>query len=84
MQSEPDCKLKYIAKASAIHRGAPHHKKGIDLLEGVQRKATKTIKGLEHLTYKDRVWELRLFRREGSRDLKGSYSTAGEGLYQRM
>jgi len=32
----------------------PQHKKDIELLKQVQRKAMKMIKGLEHLPYEDR------------------------------
>ena len=40
------------------------HKGGMDLLEHVQRKATKMIQGMEHLSCKDRLRELELFRLE--------------------
>ena len=36
-----------------IQLWAPEHNKGMDLLEGVQRRATKMNKGLEELYYKD-------------------------------
>ena len=40
---------------------APLFKKDRDLLEGVQRKATKMIKGLEHLLYEGMLSNLNLF-----------------------
>ncbi|KFW04440.1 hypothetical protein N327_09952, partial [Fulmarus glacialis] len=69
----------------------PQHKKDMDLLERVQGRATKLIRGLEHLSYEDRLTQLGLFsleKKKLQRDLiaafqylKGAYRKAGEGLF---
>ena len=33
----------------------PQYRKDVELLEQVQRKATKMIRGLEHLSYEEKV-----------------------------
>ncbi|GAB0203011.1 mitochondrial enolase superfamily member 1 [Grus japonensis] len=71
----------------------PQYRRDMELLERVQRRAKKLIRGLEHLSCEDRVRELGLFSLEKRRlggdlivafqYLKGAYRKAGEGLFIR-
>ncbi|GAB0205590.1 hypothetical protein GRJ2_003024600 [Grus japonensis] len=62
-----------------IQLWGPQYKKDMDLLERVQRRVTKMIRGLEHLSYKARLRELRLFSLE-KRKLQGDLRAAFQYL----
>ncbi|KFQ59715.1 hypothetical protein N334_03899, partial [Pelecanus crispus] len=77
-----------------IQLWGPKHKNDMDLLEQVQRRATKMIRGLEHLSYEGRLRDMGWFsleKRKLQADfiaafqyLKEAYKKAGEGLFTRV
>ena len=76
-----------------IQLWSPQHK-DMELLEQVQRRAMKMIRGLEHFPYNDRLRELGLFSLEKTKVqedlteafqyLKRGYRKAEEGLFIRV
>jgi len=50
-----------------VQMRSPQYRRDVDLLECIQRRATKMNEGMEHLLYKNRLRELEMFSLEKRR-----------------
>jgi len=77
-------------RESCLQLWSPQHRRDMELLERVQRRATKMIRRVEHLSYEKELGLFGLEKRRLWADLlaafqylRGAYKRAGEGLFTR-
>ena len=74
---------------------SPHYRRDMEVLESIQRRASKTVHGMECFSYEDRLRELVLCSLEKTRlrgdliiaafqYLEGSYRKEGDRLFSRV
>jgi len=78
---------------SYIQLWSPQHRKDMGMLDWVQKRATKMIRKMEHLAYKERLREMGLFNLQNRRFrgefivvyhyLKGAYRKDGENIFSK-
>ena len=90
-QGEGLCPSTRSHRQYCVQAWGPQHRKDVELLEWVQRRATKMARGLKHLSYEERLRELGLFSLEKKRlwgdltvafqYLKGAYKQEGNSCF---